>query len=833
MARGETRAEAEAAARRELGSELLVREATRRQWGWSWVERVAQDFALSVRAVRRSPRYFVAAVLCIAAGTGATVTIYSALQAVLFRPLPYPAAERLVAVEVNRPRREARFAEMTQLELNAWRSARSLDGVATWRTAEGTVSGREDLPERVITAEATPALFEVLGRAPAYGAIPAAHDEGAVILSDALWRGRYGGDRSIIGRTIQFNGRPLVVAAVMPPEFSFPDRTQLWQTLPEDVDIPPDILFYGGAVARLAAGHTYAQARAEIGALSQRLMAEGGVPPGTKYDLVTLRDHLLGALRRPVLIFQGAALLVLLVACANVAALQLARSATRRREFALRAAIGAGRGALAGHVIVESLTLAIAGGVAGTALGFAGTRLLASAFPDGVPPYIDLSVDAPVLAGALAATLLSALLFGIAPSLRASRTRAPLALDGSAHGSGGVGRRAFRNALVTVEVAVSVVLLIGAALLVRSDVEMRRTLGFEPARLLSTRIPLSYTAYPEPGQRLEFYRRLEQRLRELPGVEVVSSSFRAVPLDAAVAGFSSFRMLDEDDPASPDRRASVQHVGPQYAGALGMRLQRGRDISTADGTGAELAALVNRTFVAQHSAGSNPIGRLLVLGAGNDTSRPIRIVGVVDDVLHERPPADVPPTLYLRDASMAASHTFLLRTSLEDPGLLVPAIRELVHEMDPMMVASRIQTQEHVVRRAFWRERLQRNVVAIFASLALLLAVFGMYGVISYAVAQRTAEFGVRVAVGASTSQLLLLVLREAATVAAAGVALGAAAALALTRLLGNALYGVSATDPLTFAAVAGVLLIVAVVSALGPALRAARLHPMTALSGA
>ena len=833
VARGATRAQAESAARREFGNELLVREATRRQWSFFWLERVLAELALSLRALRRSPRFFIAAVLCIALGTGVTVTILTALQAVLLRPLPYADADRLMVMQAQRARRETRFAELTQAELDTWRRARAVQSVGTWRGWESDVSGPEDLPERVAVAEATRNLFTILGVRPRLGHVPDAVTDDVVILSDALWRRRYGADPEIVGRTIEFENEPHRVAAIMPPRFSFPEGTQLWTLLPDDPGIPRDILFYGGAIARLAVGRTEAEARAELDVLARQLQASDDGYAQTSYALISMREHLLGALRRPVLIFQSAALLVLLVACANVGALQLARSAARRRELALRAAIGADRRALALHVFAESVMLALIGGAAGTALAFAGTRMLALAFPDGVPSYIQLHIDVPVLIGALTVSLAAAVLFGATPAWQAGRTRALTTLDGSTRSSdaGSRTRTRFRYGLVTGEIAVTVVLAAGAVLLVRSDVALRRELGFTPDGVLSARVPLSYSRYREPERRLAFYRTLEDRLRALPGVESVTYSFNAAPLDGPVAGLFGYRFADEPAPA-PGHRLSVQHVGADYAQTLGVRLRAGRDLQRGDGSGTEWSALANHTFARQHGGAAAVVGRVLSLESeGGEPSPPIRIVGVIADVRHERPPAELLPTLYVRHQSFSASRVFLLRTRARDAASLGSAVRSAVYEIDPAGVASRIQTQEHVVRRAFWRERLQRNVVTIFASCALLLAVFGMYGVISYAVAQRTAELGIRVAMGASTRQLLMLVLREAAGVAVAGIALGCIAALALTRVLSSALHGVRATDPLTLTCVAVALLAVAITAAIAPARRAARLDPVQAIA--
>ena len=823
VARGASRADAEAAARREFGNELLVREATRRQWRGFQVERLAVEFALALRGLRRSPRFLTAALLCIAVGTGVTVTIFSALNAILLRPLPYESPNELVVIEVERERRETRYAQFTQKELDAWRSARSLHSVATWRTSDGDLTGDEDLPERVRTAEAEAGLFAVLGMRPQYGRVfDAARDADAdvVILSDGLWRRRFGADPSIVGRTIEYNGVAHEVIGIMPAHLAFPEGTQLWELLPE-MSIPDDIVFYAGVVGRLRPGVSERAARAEVDVLVQRLKA-GGAPASSNYRLVSMRQHLLGALSGPIVIFQAAAVLVLLVACANVAALQLARSAACQREYAVRAAIGAGRAALARHVLVECVTLAMLGGAVGLLLARAGIGLLALAFPDGVPSYLRLTLDGRALLMAVAAALASGLLFGLAPALLAARSRASLALHAAARVT--TGRSRLRYALITAEIAITVVLMTGAVVLMRSDVEMRRALGFNPAQVLSFGVPLPYGRY-KGEQRSQTYQRLLQRLSSLPGVESVTSSFNAAPLDGPAAAYQPFAFTGEE--LSQERRASVHFVGSRYAYTLRLDLLDGRDLLPGDATATTPTALVNQAFVAKYLANGSPVDRVITVGQ----SRPIRIVGVVRDVRHERPPADIPAALYVHDPAALASQIFFLRTNMSDPLTLMPAVRRVIDEIDPALVLAKVQTQERVVRRSFWRERLQRNVVAIFATLTLILAVCGMYGVVSYAVAQRTTEFGVRVALGATPAQLISIVLREAAGIAVTGALIGAAAALVITRAIMSRLHGASSADPLSLAIVIVTLIGVALLAAWTPARRAARLDPVTAIA--
>jgi putative ABC transport system permease protein len=835
VAHGKPRAEAESAARREFGNVLLVREATRREWSWFWLERLLAELALALRTFQRSPRFFLVAWLCIAVGIGATVTIFAVLQAVLLRPLPYADEERLVVVESMREGRSTRFAQLTQEELDALRGARTLEQVGTWRTWESDVTSSDDLPERVLEAQIDEHLLPMLGVKPLLGRWPESEDgTDVVVLSYDLWQRRFRGDRQVIGRSIRIGESEHEVIGVMPDEFSVPEGTQLWRPLGE-ARYSGHILFYGGAIARLSTGADLVQARAEITATMKALRGQYPADYGqTTYHVNGLRDALLSPLRRPVLLLQGAAVLVLLIACANVAALQLARSAARRRELALRSAIGAGRAGLASPVLAECFALALAGGTGGVLLSRAGVRLVARAFPDGVPSYITLAVDARVLAVAFVATVAAALFFGMAPAVQAARTRAPHALAGFMRSAEGLTpqRRWSSRLLVATEIAISVVLAVSAVQLIRADREMRRGLGFNPEGVLSVRVPLGYRAYREPERRAAFYRQLEEHLRVLPGVEAVTSSPDEVPLDGPMAGFVPFRLASQSAEQAAQQRVSVQWVAAEYARTLGARLLEGRDLTEGDVGGLEHASLVNRAFQTTYLSGRRATDHT-VLFDSRDNDRPtrIRIVGVIEDIMHERKVAQVPPAMYIPDPEGTAAQTFVLRTKLGNPILLAPSIRRLVYELDPNLTTGRMQTQTRVVQRAFWRERLQRDVLSIFAGVALLLAACAVYGVLSYAVAQRTSEFGIRKAVGASSQQLLQMVLREATSIAIVGVLIGTLVTLGLTRLLASAAYGVPMIDPLTLAAVSGALLLVSVTAAAAPAIRAMRLDPRAVLN--
>jgi putative ABC transport system permease protein len=476
--------------------------------------------------------------------------------------------------------------------------------------------------------------------------------------------------------------------------------------------------------------------------------------------------------------------------------------------------------------------LSLLGGIAGLVVAVLGVKLLTFAFPDGVPSYIDLSIRAPELAVTLVITLAAAAAFGVIPGLRAGRTRSATALNSSARTPGGsLERTRARDLLVGVEIAASVVLMVGAVLLMRSHARLQQSLGFDDDGVISVRVRLPSQKYDSDGKQAAFYGMLQDKLKALPGVESVSAAVGPVPLDGTIGGKWNFRMEDQSPSEATGQFTMVNAIAPGYMQALHIPIVRGRDVALTDRSPAEDAAIVNQTFASRYFAGGDAIGRRVIPDFRNgSTVPPIRIVGVVKDFRHERPPAELMPAIYVMREMTFPAETFVLRTRLSDAGSLAPAIRTLMRELDPTLVADRLQTQTQVVERAFWRERLQGNVVGVFAAVALLLALFGMYGVLSYAVAQRTPELGIRLAVGASSNQLLGLVLAQGARVALIGIAAGIVAALALSRVLTGLLYDVRPADPVTFVGVAVALMFVALLAALLPALRAARLDPLTAI---
>lgn len=831
IARGEEPKAAAAAARREFGNITTVREVTQRMWRGARLRQLLDEFRIACRTLRRTPRFAVASTICIALGVGATTTIFSALQSILLAPLPYPNAESVVAINAANVRTGSSGASITPEELTAWRDARTLAAMATWRTNNNDLIGTEAMPERVNGAQVDANLFQILGVHPQLGRMftPDEQTEGAnrvVILGADLWKERFGQDTTIVGRTIRIGASSFQVIGIMPVGFDFPDGARVWTPLVPP-RIPPNILFYSGVIATLRPGVKAVAAHAEIGRLTGELDAADGAYAQWTISVRTLRDDLVGGLRTTVYVFQGASLLVLLIACANVAALMLARGTVRERELTVRAALGADRSQLAGHIFVECAAIACAGGIGGTVLAFTAVPALAFAFPDGVPAYLDISVRTPALLVSLAITAIAGFAFGAVPAFRAAAAQAGAVLHG-ARGSTGARRRTL-DAIVTAQIAMSVVLLASAVLLIRTYVNLRESVGFRDEGVASLRIPLPSDKYRSDRERDAFYGVLRERLRAIPGVTEVTGTAHYVPFDGPGNGLHEVRTAS-DAFRNQKRFTTVEFVDGQYLQTLGVQLRRGR-YPTVDDIRGERTAVVNETFARNFFPAAEAVNERVFLDDDRrrDTAG-VRIVGVVADFRTQRPPADIPPAIYEVHQGGGVSQTLVLRTREVSFASLAPAIRVAVHELDPALVTDRLQTETQVLDRVFWRERMHAKVLGLFALLAVLLALSGIYGVLSYAVAQRTAEFGIRIAVGASTQRLILLIVGQGARIAVIGTAIGVATMLGLGGVLSSLIYGVGPRSFLVLGAVSVFVLLVAAIASVLPAVRAAKLNPVTAL---
>jgi len=849
-ASGWPRAVASIEASRQFGDLAGIRETcvaidqrrTRRADLWEGWRGIGADFRLAARALARAPGLAITAVACIGLGVAVTTTIFSAVHALLIRPLPYARAEDLVAVYSQNPVLGAHGSNISFPDYLSWRDRNrtfSALGMYTWNTL--TLSGQGD-PERVEGASVTANLFPLLGVRPIVGRsfIEGEDRPGSskvMLLGYALWQRRFGGDRSIVGRSVMVDGELRTIVGVMPPGFSFPDRGSAWVPLAADAAHEQrDNRYFAGAIGRVKPGVSLAQTREDLASLSRRLAVE--FPKDNEHwaaEAITLREDMTGDVRKPLLIFFGAVGLVLLIACGNVANLMLARAEARRREMAIRAAIGAGRLHLVRQVLVESLTIALAGGAAGALLAAWGVRLLRVAFPADVPFYDAISLDGAVLAFAALVAMAAAMLFGLAPALRAGRVDLNASLRAGAAGGGGggtAGRGRARALLVVGEVALSVVLLVGALLLARSYRALQTTdLGFDQRGILSFRVGLPEAKYGESAKVLATMDQLLNRLRGLPGVTEVGSA-QGIPFsgwDWAIDGVTI------EGRALPAKVGDVdfQWITPGYFPAIGVPILRGRALAATDRDTIARVAVVNESFAKRVFGAEDPLGHRIKLGDAASPDPWVTIVGVARDFRHYRLPRPMGPAIYMPYAqNPMRTEAIVLRTSLADPLTLAGAVHAVVSSVDPDVPAYQIQTFEEAVQQSLWRQRLQRTALGAFALLALVLAAIGLYGVISYAVTQRTREMGLRMALGASETKVIALVLGEGARLTGVGVALGIAGAFVLERVLSSLLYEVRAADPVSLMAAPLVLGLTALTACYLPARRASRVAPVTAMRG-
>ena len=802
-----------------------------------------QDVRYGARVLSKSPGFALVSVLTLALGIGANTAIFSVVSAVLVRPLGYPEAERLVKVwEDESAAGLSSQATVAPGNYFDWKAQnQTLEGMAASEFRAFNLTGDGE-PERVISNGVEANYFSLIGVRPAAGRDFLAEEDApggakSVVLSHGLWQSRYGADPGVLDKSILLNGEAYRVVGVMPAGFEF-GGARLWVPLALTTEQLSDRNWHNlEVVARLKPGVTAEQADADIDAITARIAAAyPDAAPQMRAAVVPLRDELIGNARRPLAMLLGAVGLVLLIACANTAGMLLARAAARRREIAVRCALGAGRLRIVRQLLTESLLLGAAGGALGLLFALWSFAFLRQLVPAGMQAATELNLDAPVLLFTLGVSILASLGFGLAPALQASRADLNDALKSNTARTGFGGQRRLRDAFVVTQVALSLVLLVGAGLLVKTLSKLRGQYAeLRPESVLTVRTQLSGGQYKEHARRTDFYERVLSRVRALPGVEAAGYT-TAVPL--AWKGGMNGLILEGKQP-NPGLAWNAMHrqATPDYFRAIGMTVKEGRAFTDADNETGMLVAVINETMARLYWPGESVVGkRFKIAGpSGNSETHPwLTIVGVVADVRQMGADAPVKSEAYIpqRQAGSFPFHAprdLVVRTSVE-PLSLVSAVREAIREADPAQPVSNVRTMDELLGRETAQRRLGATLVLSFAALALLLAALGIYGVLAYFVTQHVPEIGVRLALGARPADILGLVLRRGMTLTLIGLALGLLAAYALTRLMAGLLFGVSATDPLTYAAVALVIAAVALAACLIPARRAMKIDPMEAL---
>jgi putative ABC transport system permease protein len=797
-----------------------------------------QDLRYGVRMLLKNPGFTVVAVLALALGIGANTAIFSVVNAVLLRPLPFADADRLIWITAVNPAQGITDSNVSPPDFADWKNQNQLfEDIAAFVTGGAILSGSAE-PERVPAADVTASFFSVLGVNPALGRNFLAEEdrpggESVVIISHGLWQRRFGADPNIVGNKINVSGQSYTVVGVMPAGFQFMVPIDLWVPLALDAGAERRDNRYLQVFARLKPGVRLEQAQSQMNTVTQRLSqsyVETNANWGTR--LTRLHELMVADVRPALLLLLGAVGFVLLITCANVANLLLARAAARQKEMAVRAALGASRLRVVRQLLTESLLLSIVGGILGLLLSIWLTDFLVSISPANSPRLDEVGLDGRVLAFTLGVTCLIGLLFGLAPAWASTRVNLNEALkEGGRSFSEGWRRNHLRKLLVVSEVALSLMLLVGAGLLIKSFVLLRETNpGFDAHQVLTMRVGLPSAKYKEGRQKAEFFQRLTENISALPGVE---SAGAVLSLPLGGSNFSVGRsFIPEGRPLTPEESINGMYVvtTPGYFRTMKIPLIAGRQFTEQDKGDAPQVVIVSETLARRYFPGESAIGKRIKIWRDEDFPR--EIVGVVGDTKTGALNDALGPQMYVPHAqdSSWGGMSLVVRTTSTTPAALASAVRGAVLALDKDQPVFNIKTMEDIVAASFADRRISMLLFSGFAGLALLLAALGVYGVISYSIAQRTHEIGLRMALGAQRRDVLILVLRQGMSLVLVGVCIGLVSAFALTRVMASLLYEVSATDPVTFAGVALLLSAVALLACLIPARRAMRVDPMVAL---
>ncbi len=838
---GLSETEARHAAQFAFGNRTSAAERFYESARWLWWDNLRKDLGYAWRTLRRGPAFAVAAVLTLALGIGANTAIFSVIDAVLVRPLPYPDSNRLVMLYQRNDAGDSQA--LSPADFLEYRRQRHLfEPLSAFRDMPFNLSGGEGA-ERVAGAVVTPDFFvafrtpALLGRALSPDRDKPG-DSRVVVLSYALWQRRFGGDRRVVGKPIVVDGAPAEVVGVMPGSFQFPVGSEIWASaryaVPEHplhpADNPSNLRdsHYFEAVGRLAPGVTLKRAQAESDALARRLKKQyGDDEEGVGADLVTLRDDLVDATRSALLILLGAVALLLLIACVNVINVLLARGASRRKEFAIRGALGAGRGRIVRQLLAESALLAAAGGGLGAALAYWTLPALRTLAPANMLAGQPIEMDTGVLLFTALVSATTGILCGLFPAIHiANPDIAGMLNEGGRGSASGLRAAGTRNALVVSEIALAAVLLVSAGLLLRSfDRLLAAPKGFRPERILSLQLSLSPTRYPNAPARAGFVRQLIERINAVPGV-LSTAAISRLPLNPGNST-RSVEIQGRTSPPSADVTPDFLVATPGFFPSMGIPIVRGRDFTPRDTGTAPTVAIVNEAMARYFWPAQDPIGKLIKVGVQENWSP---VVGVVSNIRQHHLDQAPRPAVYVPyEQDTWPFMAFVVRTGME-PAAAVSAVRAAVRSVDKDQPIYNVRTMDEVVSASLASKRLSMVLLGLFALVAVALACIGIYGVMAYAVAERTHEIGVRMALGAKSGAVLRLVVVHGLRLAFVGIAAGLILSLAAARLLSRLLYGVSPWDPLTFAGIALLLVSMAAVASLIPARRAVQVDPVIAL---
>jgi predicted permease len=850
VAAGMSAEEARLAAQRRFGNSSLIKEDTRAMDIIGWLDETTRDFRHAFRMLRRSPGFTAVIVLTLALGIGATTAIFSVINSVLLRPLPYHDPDSLMMVWESNSQHPNPHNTVSPPNFLDWQTRNTVFSQMAFIFDErGNLTGNGE-PQEVVVQDVSTNFFSLLGVDPLIGPgfTPEngqpGHDN-VVILSYGLWKERFAGDAAMVGKSILLNGHPITVVGVAPQNFNWfvkdgsltGAKPQMWSpfVFPPSFHNQKDVGRFMTVAARLKPGVSYPQAQKEMTAIAFQLEHE--YPDADAHwgvHVVSLRQQLSGDLRPVLLILFGAVAFVLLIACANVSSLLLARAASREREMAIRTAMGASRWRMARQLLMESLLLALIGGGFGVTLAVWGTNALLAASPRNLLDLNSIPSDPRVLGFAAGATVLAGLLFGFLPSYLSAHSRISETLKEGGRGLSSSKRRGLgRNAFVVAQLGLALVLLAGSGLLIRSFVRLIGVdPGFDTAHLLTFKVSLPRSKYSTETLRLGFFEQLLARVGAIPGVR--SASMESYPPLTGLGAATGVHLLSQPRLSLADLPvADVRVVGPGYFTIMNIPMHSGRLFNEREMLEERHVVIVNQAFADSYLHGVNPLGQKAVIymkSLAESEIQPSEIIGVVGNIRQMGLDVAAEPAVYWPYPELDYSAmTILVRTS-SDPLPVVSSVRNELHQLDPEQPMASVATMDELLADSLSRSRFTMLLLSIFAALALALACVGIYGLIAYSVTQRTQELGVRIALGAQRRDVLRLVLAQGTRLTLLGVAIGIVAALVLSRVMTTLLFGISTTDPLTFAAVAGLLAFVALAACLIPARRATRVDPIVAL---
>ncbi len=847
IAAGMTPEDARRAALRRIGGLTQIEEECRDMRRTNWIDSLWQDLRYSLRALSGSPGFFAIMVATLTLAIGANSAIFSVIDGVLLRKLPYPDQNRIVRfflTSASYPR-----FPINPFDFQDFRARNRLfESMAIMSRSDLQLSGAGE-PQRLTGFRVSAGYFRVIGVEPARGREFSVNDERpknerVAILSDRIWRTRFGADLNILGKTIRLDARPFTVVGVMPARMQHPgneyrpvpygDTVDVWWPFTFEGDPSDRGSHYTEGIGRVKPGVTVEQASAEMNALMAQLANEHPGDRDWRVLVVPLYREIVGANQRMLLVLLGAVGLVLLIACANAANLLLARATGRQREMAVRAALGAARGRLIRQMLTESLLISVLGGVCGTLLAILGTQALVKLLPPTFPRAQDIHMDLGVFAFTLGIALVTGVVFGLVPALQVSRTDLQQSLRESGRSTtGGARQLRLRNWLVIAEVSLACVLLIGAGLMLRSFVNlMRSDPGFRPEHVLTAAISLPDETYRTEETKLRFYQQLSAKLESMPGVRA-SGLGTDLPWTGYDDNMGGWQIEGKKPPPQAEFHARYHAAGVGYFQALGIPLLHGRFFTGADLKDARKVLIINREMAERYWPGEDVIGKRINFYNDHPSEKDwTTVVGVVGDVKDTPEKSAAEPAFWwpLQQTPNFFPSILITVRAESNPAFLASEVRNAVRDVDPTLALAEVRFMDQIADASVSTPRFTLFLVGLFAALAITLAAIGTYGVISYSVNQRTQEFGMRVALGAKPADVLLLVLRQGLRLVAAGVVIGAVSALALARILRGLLYEVSAYDPLTFSIVPVLALLIAILACYLPARRATQADPVVAL---